>query len=81
MINGDKEYIFLINIYIYNILNVNVVFAHIVCENIASIKWHKKWYYRENKFKIQFPSELFVNGMKQKEFYRTKEEYNSLKLK
>lgn len=44
-------------------------------------KWHKKWYYKENKFEVQFPDELFVNGMKQKEFYRTKEEYNSLKLK
>lgn len=76
-----REGTYVFNEYIYNILNVNVAYAHIVCENIASIKWHKKWYYKENKFKVQFTDELFVNGMKQKEFYRTKEEYNSLKLK
>lgn len=76
-----REGTYVFNEYIYNILNVNVAYAHIVCENISSIKWHKKWYYKENKFEVQFPDELFVNGMKQKEFYRTKEEYNSLKLK
>lgn len=73
-----KEGIYFFNKYIYNILNVDIVYAHVVCENIASIKWHKKWNYKENDSQIQFPKELFVNGMKQKEYFRTKKEYEQL---
>ena len=40
------------------------------------IKWHKKWGYVENLAEIYYPNELYVNGMKQKEYYRTKANYN-----
>lgn len=70
-----QEGVYIFNEYIYNKLNVNIVYAHVVYENIASIKWLKKWNYRENNLKIQFSNELFVNGMQQKEYYRTKSDY------
>lgn len=71
-----KEGVLLFNNYIYNELNIDKVYAHIVKENIVSIKWHKKWGYIENFGEVYYPNELYVNGMKQKEYFRTKENYN-----
>lgn len=82
---GESEYkgskawqdgVMLFNNYIYNELDIDKMYAHIVKENIASIKWHKKWGYVENLAEIYYPNELYVNGMKQKEYYRTKANYN-----
>ena len=58
--------------YFYQTLGVNTVYAHVVKENIASIKWHMKMGYKENVGLIKFPNELVVNGMEQKEFYKRK---------
>lgn len=71
-----EEGIFLFNDYIYNRLKVNIMYAHVVVENIASIKWHLKWGYTKNCKQIRFANELEVNGMKQSEYYRTKNDYN-----
>ena len=71
-----QEGVMLFNNYIYNELDIDKMYAHIVKENIASIKWHKKWGYVENLAEIYYPNELYVNGMKQKEYYRTKANYS-----
>lgn len=76
--NEWNEAILLFNNYIYNHLNVDNVFAHIVDENVASIKWHKKWGYVENVESVLFPHELEVNGMRQKEYCRSKAMYYKL---
>ncbi len=70
---GSKEWDEVIKIvldYFYNKLNVEKVYAHVVKENIASICWHKKWGYIENKECIKYPSELIVNGMDQNEYIK-----------
>lgn len=69
------ESVQLINDYFYNTLDVNIIYAHIVEGNIASEKWHKKWGFVENTNKIRFRSELIVNGMEQKEYFRDKSAY------
>lgn len=56
--------------YYYRSLGVNIVYAHIVKENIASIKWHKKRGFYINVDYIKFPNELVVNGMEQFELIR-----------
>lgn len=75
---GSKKWLetaLITNDYLYNILNVDKIYAHIVIENIASYKWHKKWGFNENKNDFKFPEEKIVNGMKQKEYFRTFEQY------
>lgn len=54
--------------YYQKVLEINVIYAHIVKENIASIKWHKKWGFLKNEV-VRYPKELLVNGMKQEEYY------------
>lgn len=54
--------------YYNKVLGVNVIYAHIVKENIASIKWHAKQGFSKNTIHIKFPDELIVNGMEQIEF-------------
>ena len=51
-------------------LNVDVIYAYVVKENIASKRWHKKWGFKENYNEIRYPKELFVNGMEQVEFMK-----------
>lgn len=67
-----KEATELFNDYLYKDYRVKMMYAHVVEENLASIKWHKKWGYKLNN-EFEFPQEMIVNGMKQIEFYR---EYN-----
>lgn len=55
--------------YYYRVLEVNGIYAHVVKENIASIRWHKKWGFVENKV-VRYPKELLVNGMQQIELHR-----------
>ena len=66
-----KEVAKLANDYLHNSLGVEFVYAHVVKENNASIKWHVKWVYiRCLDFK--FPKEKYVNGIEQIEFFRDK---------
>ena len=62
--------------YYNQVLGVNVIYAHIVKENIASIRWHKKWGFSKNTLYIKFPGELIVNGMEQIELYKELIKYN-----
>ena len=70
-----KEATLIYNTFIYNNLGVHTMYSHIVNDNIASIKWHKKWGFVENKSMVLFPEELVVNGMAQTEYYRTYDMY------
>ena len=65
-----KEATLMVFDYYNKVLGVNVIYAHIVKENIASIRWHKKWGFSKNTINIKFPDELIVNGMEQIEFYK-----------
>lgn len=70
---GSKEWneaILLVNEFFYQKLRVETIYAHIVKENIVSIKWHQKWGFKVNTKNIVYPNEMLVNGMKQYEFVR-----------
>ena len=67
----------LANDYLYKSLGVEVVYAHVVKENIASIKWHEKWGYTRN-LNFKFPKEKIVNGMEQYEYIRDSYMYKKL---
>lgn len=67
----------IVNDYLYFKKNVQYMYAHVVVDNVASVKWHLKWGYREN-VDIRYPRELIVNNMVQKEYIRTKAEYESI---
>ena len=69
-----REATLLFNQFIYLNLKVDTMFAHVVNNNIASLKWHKKWAFKLND-DVQYPDELYVNGMMQFEYYRTYEMY------
>ena len=71
-----QEGVMLFNNHIYNELDINKMYAYIIKENIASIKWHKKWGYTKSFTEFYFPNELYVNGMEQEEYYRTRGSYN-----
>lgn len=64
----------LFNDYLYKANNIKIMYAHVMKENIASIKWHEKWGYNINK-KFKFPQEHIVNGVEQIEFYRRFNDY------
>lgn len=69
-----KEAIEIFNNYLYKEYNVKIMYAHVIKENIASIKWHEKWGYKINK-EFQFPKEKIANGMEQIEFFRSVDDY------
>ena len=70
-----REATLLTNDYLYNKLKISIIYTHIVVENMASQNWNEKWGFKENKKDFKFPSEKIVNGMKQKEYFRTFEQY------
>lgn len=74
-----KNAVKLANDYLYYILGVETVYAHIVKENTASIKWHEKWGYSINE-RFKFPKEKVVNDMEQIEYYRTYDMYKQLNI-
>lgn len=76
-----KEAVVLFNKYLYYDVGVNIMYAHIVKENIASIKWHLKWGWEKNNGVIEYPNELEVNGMQQYEYLRSKEKYDRWRYK
>ena len=59
--------------YLYNF--VDIQYCHVVKENRKALHFDTFRGFAENKGEIQYPHELFVNGMEQIEFYRTKEMY------
>ena len=50
-------------------------YAHIVIENTASIRYHEKYGFYRNEESVRFPNELVVNGMKQVEYMRAKDDW------
>ena len=72
--NQWKEAAKLVNDYLYYVLGVEEMYAHVVIQNVVSRKWHKKWGYEENDLFV-FPDEQFVNGMEQREYIRRKDGY------
>lgn len=63
--------------YMYGAFGVEICYAHIVRDNIASIRYHEKYGFQQNMGAIRFPNELLVNGMQQVEYTRTKEAWIS----
>lgn len=72
---GLMEGKLLLSDYLYAAFDLLAMYCHIVDENKKTISFNKKWGYRKNLCDIRFPKELCVNGMKQTEYIRTKEEY------
>lgn len=67
--------------YMYDYMSVEKAFIHVVDENKKVISLNKRWGYVKNTGEIQFPNELFVNGMKQTEYIRTNEQYKKARKK
>ena len=61
--------------YMYNALELEMCYAHIVIENTASIRYHEKYGFYRNEQSVRFPNELVVNGMKQVEYMRAKDDW------
>lgn len=75
---GSKELMegyLLLQDYLHDDMKVNVSYTHVVNENKKVISLNKRWGYRVNTGDIQYPQELFVNGMHQTEYVRTIEQY------
>ena len=45
-----------------------MLYAHVVIENFASVKWHNKRGFIKNTSEVKYPEELTVNGMQQEEY-------------
>ena len=76
--NGSIEFLealILINDYLYQDIGIEKMYIHVVRENKKALRLNRKFGYVENLGEIQFPKELFVNGLNQIEFSRLKEEY------
>ena len=65
--------------YVYDTLGVDVCYAHIVCENAASLRYHEKYGFRRNEGEMQFPEERIVNKMKQVEYLRRRADWCSVR--
>ena len=65
--------------YVYDTLGVDVCYAHIVCENAASLRYHEKYGFRRNEGEMQFPEERIVNGMEQIEYLRRRADWCSVR--
>ena len=61
--------------YVYDTLGVDVCYAHIVCENAASLRYHEKYGFHPNEGEMQFPEERIVNGMEQVEYLRRRADW------
>lgn len=60
---------------------VDVMYAHVVKNNRKALQLNKMMGYVLNTGEIQYPHELFRNGMEQVELYRTKEMYLNIRHK
>jgi hypothetical protein len=65
--------------YMYGAFGVDICYAHIVCDNIASVRYHEKYGFHRNAGISKFPEELIVNGMRQEEYVRSKDEWNIIR--
>ena len=82
--SGSKEFneaVILINDFLYNYLNIDVIYGHIAVENKHVISWNKKMGFVKNTDKVRFKNELNVNGIRQEEWYRTKAAYEKARIK
>lgn len=61
--------------------NVEIEYIHVVKKNRKALRMNKILGFLPNDEEIQFPHELFVNGMEQQEFYRTREMYLNVRKK
>ena len=82
MLVGDSKYLnqpafiegnFLISDFSYE--SVDIEYIHVVKKNRKALRMNKLLGFIPNDGQIQYPHELFRNGMEQQEFYRTKEMY------
>lgn len=60
---------------------IDVMYAHVVKNNKKALQLNKMMGYVPNTGEIQYPHELFRNGMEQIELYRTKEMYLNIRHK
>ena len=58
---------------------VDVMYAHVVKDNIPSLRLHERLGFKRNTNFFKYPKEQFVLGMEQWEFYRTKEDYGKIR--
>lgn len=65
--------------FVYGTLGVDTCYAHIVCENVASIRYHEKYGFHQNEEMACFPNELVVNGMEQVEYIRSKDDWTAVR--
>ena len=65
--------------YMYGELGVDTCYAHIVCENLASRRYHEKYGYYLHADAPRFPHELVVNSMRQVEYVRSREDWSSVR--
>lgn len=67
--------------YDYTFARADIQFSHVVEENFKSAAHIKKFGFVENTGEIQYPAELFVNGMAQREYFCTREMYLAARKK
>ncbi len=65
--------------YMYGAFGVDICYAHIVRENLSSIRYHEKYGFYQNTGAIHFPDELVVNGMEQVEYIRSKDDWSNVR--
>ena len=63
----------------YGAFGADTCYAHIVHENIASVRYHEKYGFHRNMGAARFPRELVVNGMRQMEYVRRKEDWYAIR--
>lgn len=67
--------------YMYEKMNIEFSYIHVVNENKKVISLNKRWGYVPNVGTIRFPNELLVNGMHQTEYIRSFEQYDRARKK
>lgn len=60
---------------VYDTFGVDVCYAHIVNANTPSIRYHEKYGFHRNEGSVYFPDELNVNGLAQREYLRSREDW------
>ena len=65
--------------YMYGPFGIDTCYAHIVCDNIASVRYHEKYGFHRNDGSSKFPEEIIVNGMRQEEYVRSKEDWAAVR--
>ena len=67
--------------YDFTFVRVDIQFSHVVNENLKSAEHIKKFGFVENTGEIQYPAEILVNGMVQREYFCTREMYLAARKK